>query len=139
MVGRNSIQTIIHSSLFHSLQAHSLLYAPLGDFNGIGSCRRSEGFRVCWAEPDVGPLEFIMAAPLVIFFDSHGYAWQACPVENLDAKAFGPTGSAHILTPEELEVMNLHSEDKTPWAMALDQGRLIPGDSELGEWDTLKE
>lgn len=74
-----------------------------------------------------------------IFFDSNGWAWETCQACNLDAVAFGPTGVAHILTPSELEVMNLYSETQTPWAVAQEQGRLVRGDPDNNEWDTLAE
>lgn len=80
-----------------------------------------------------------MSASHIIFFDSHGYAWETCPSENLNAEAFGPTGIAHILTPEELGVMNLYSVEKTPWEVALEQGRLVRGNPNENEWDTLSE
>lgn len=80
-----------------------------------------------------------MSQTAFIFFDSHGFAWQTCQACNLDAVAFGPTGVAHILTPEELETVGLHSPDRTPWAVAQDQGRLVRGDPDENEWDTLAE
>jgi len=77
----------------------------------------------------------------MIFFDSHGGAWKTCGATDADADAlaFGPTGVGRKLASSELEAAGLRSELATPWALAESQGRLVRGNPDENEWDTLSE
>ena len=70
----------------------------------------------------------------MVFFDSHGGAWDVCAPSHPNAKAFGPgpSGCARELTEAELKELNLWSIFWTPHSMAAQQGRVI-----WGNWDLL--
>lgn len=62
----------------------------------------------------------------MIFYDSHGAAWQTCGPNNEGAVAFGPTGIA------------CPAPAGTPmWVKAKALGRLVAGEVPGVDWDTL--
>lgn len=72
------------------------------------------------------------------FFDALGSLWETCPKDLLiypDAVAFGPTGTARLLDPEDFD---LYSDTLTPYGVAEIQGKLKRAE-DCHEWDTLIE
>jgi len=72
-----------------------------------------------------------MRRAAVVFFDSHGGgAWATVAVGVESAEPFGPAGVARPLTPRELRLMWLASNQYTPYVVAARRGEI----DDSSEW-----